>query len=140
MAPLVPADDGSVTWQVPPFVAGHADETGGAGGPGNAVLFGHVTSVHSGDVFRDLDQASVGDLVLVSSDARIFRYRVVDTRRVSRDNSDVLQPTDVPSVTLITCEGVWLPSIWDYTHRRVVRAELIPASTPGSAVVATPGS
>jgi len=27
-------------------------------------------------------------------------------------------------VSLITCTGVWLPTIWDYTERLVVRAEL----------------
>src|SRR5207244_7943612 len=46
-APAVPAGlvkrDGAITWEVPPFKIGHAQDMAGAGGAGNAVLVGHVT-------------------------------------------------------------------------------------------------
>ena len=118
------AVDGGLTWQVPAFKVGHAESTAGAGEVGNAVLLGHVTSVHSGNVFADLDQVKVGDLVQVYSDSERFDYHVVSTRAIPRADSDVLQPTQSPSVSLITCTGVWLPTIWDYTERLVVHAEL----------------
>jgi LPXTG-site transpeptidase (sortase) family protein len=127
-ADVVPADlvavDGGYTWQVPAFSVGHAETTAGAGQPGNAVLLGHVTSLHSGNVFQDLDRVHTGDTVQVFSDADEFVYQVVSTSRVPRSDSSVLQPTSATGVTLITCTGMWLPTIWDYTERLVVYAEL----------------
>jgi LPXTG-site transpeptidase (sortase) family protein len=127
-ADVVPADlvplDGGLTWQVPPFKVGHAGTTVGAGQPGNAILLGHVTSVRSGNVFQNLDRVSLGDTVQVLGDADAFDYRVVSISRVLRSDASVLQPTERPSVSLITCTGLWLPTIWDYTERLVVHAEL----------------
>jgi len=122
-AALVPVD-GGYTWQVPAFKAGHAQATAGAGQNGNAVLLGHVTSLHSGNVFADLDRVQVGDTVLVFSDDEQFIYTVDSTRAVPRTDSTVLDPTPTPTVSLITCTGLWLPTIWDYTERLVVHAEL----------------
>lgn len=118
------AVEGGVTWEVPAFKVGHAEGTAGAGQLGNAVMLGHVTSVHSGNVFQELERVHDADLVRVFSDADEFDYRVVSTAHVSRTDSSVLDPTQTPSVSLITCTGVWLPTIWDYTERLVVRAEL----------------
>ena len=115
---------GGVTWQVPAFKVGHAESTANAGEVGNAVLLGHVTSVHSGNVFQDLDKVRVGDVVDVFTDGDHFEYQVVSTSAVPRTDTTVLQPTDTPTVSLITCTGIWLPTIWDYTERLVVRAEL----------------
>lgn len=122
-ASLVPVD-GGYTWQVPAFKAGHAQSTAGAGENGNAVLLGHVTSVHSGNVFADLNRVQVGDAVQVFSGDEQFIYTVDSTRVVPRTDSTVLDPTPTPTVSLITCTGLWLPTIWDYTERLVVRAEL----------------
>jgi LPXTG-site transpeptidase (sortase) family protein len=117
--------EGGVTWDVPAFVVGHAEMTAGAGEPGNAVLLGHVTSVHSGNVFHDLERVKVGDLVHIVADATVFDYRVVSTSRVPRTDASVLAQGDVPAISLITCTGLWLPGLWDYTERLVVRAELV---------------
>ena len=124
-APLVQKDDDSLTWDVPPFVAGHADGTAGAGEIGNAVLFGHVTSRSLGNVFLTLDKAKVDDEVQVFSGSRMFEYRVVEVHAVARDDVSVLDPTDSSSISLITCTGTWNPVIWDYMQRLVVRAELV---------------
>jgi len=80
-----------------------------------------------GNGFEDLDSARVGDQVEVFSGERRFDYRIVDVRTVRRNDVKVVQPTDVPSVTLITCSGLWLPVVSDYTERLVVRAELAQA-------------
>jgi len=116
---------GATTWEVPSFKAGHAEHTAGAGEAGTAVLFGHIDSRNHGNVFRALDGIGVGDQVLVSSPARQFTYRVTDVRTVSRTDVQVLQPTETASVALVTCTGLWLPFIWDYTDRLVIQAELI---------------
>ena len=128
-AEVVPAKfiqrDGGTTWEIPAFKAGHAEYTAGAGEAGNAILLGHVTSRSLGNVFQHLDRAQVGDLIHAFSGDRQFDYRVVDVRSVSRTDVSVLVTTPVASVSLFTCTGLWLPHIWDYTERLVVRAELI---------------
>jgi LPXTG-site transpeptidase (sortase) family protein len=115
---------GGHTWEVPAYKIGHAEGTAGAGAAGNAVLVGHVTSQSLGNVFNDLDQVQVGDTVQVFSADREFDYQVVDVRTVGRTDLSVVRPTATASVTLMTCTGVWLPVVSDYSQRLVVRAEL----------------
>jgi len=127
-ADVVPAGliqrDGGVTWEVPAFKIGHAETTAGAGQAGNAVLLGHVTSVRSGNVFANLDQVEVGQAINVFAATTAFTYTVVSTSHVPRTDTSSIQPGEATAVSLITCTGVWLPTIWDYTERLVVRAEL----------------
>jgi LPXTG-site transpeptidase (sortase) family protein len=119
---------GGATWDVPPFKAGHAEHTAGPGEPGNAVVFGHVSSIGLGNVFETLDRAAVGDLVQTWVGDESFTYRVVEIRSVDRADVSVLSPTNAPSVSLITCTGIWLPHLRDFSQRLVVRAELIRAA------------
>jgi len=123
-APLV-EHDGASTWGVPKFVAGHADGSAGAGQPGNAILIGHVTSLTLGNVFEHLDGVRPGDPIRIASSEKQFEYRVVEVHDVSRTDVSVLESTQTPSVTLITCSGLWLPTVWDYAQRLVVRADLV---------------
>jgi LPXTG-site transpeptidase (sortase) family protein len=120
---------GGHTWEVPAFKIGHAEGTAGAGAPGNAVLVGHVTSQTLGNVFHDLDRVQVGDDVQVYSSDQRFDYRVVEVRTVRRTDVSVVSPTPAPSITLMTCTGVWLPVVSDYAERLVVRAQLAPPPT-----------
>jgi LPXTG-site transpeptidase (sortase) family protein len=112
------------TWEVPAHRAGHADQTAGAGEAGNAVLFGHVSSRDAGNVFKDLDRLRPGDEVEIVGEERSYSYRVLELRRVPRDDMSVVGPADTPVLTLITCTGTWLPQQQDYSHRLVVRAAL----------------
>ena len=113
---------------MPPFKIGHAQETPGAGEAGNAVLVGHVTSQTLGNVFEHLHEARIGDTVQVFSNEQQFTYRIVDVRTVGRTDISVIQRTPNPSVTLITCTGLWLPVVNDYAERVAVRAELAPSA------------
>ncbi|MBA2448130.1 MAG: sortase [Chloroflexi bacterium] len=122
--------DGGTTWEVPAFKAGHAQHTAGAGERGNAVLLGHVSSRNAGNVFKDLDRVQGGDLVHVFSGERRFEYRVLDVRALPRTDLSSVHPTETATLSLITCTGLWLPTIWDYTERLVVRAELIDPPLP----------
>ncbi|MGI5837969.1 MAG: sortase, partial [Chloroflexota bacterium] len=117
--------NGGGTWEVPAFLAGHADKTAGAGALGNAVLLGHIDSIRSGDVFHALPQVAMGDIIEVWSDNRRFRYRVVAIWSVPRDDGSVVQATPTRSISIITCTGQWLPLEQDYSHRLVVRADLV---------------
>jgi LPXTG-site transpeptidase (sortase) family protein len=125
---VVPAQivehDGAITWDVPKFVAGHAEGTAGAGEPGTSVLIGHVTSLTLGNVFEHLDRVKPGALVRVWTAQRTYHYRVTDVRNVPRTDLAVLEAAATPTLSIITCSGVWLPTIWDFTERLVVRAEL----------------
>jgi LPXTG-site transpeptidase (sortase) family protein len=123
-APLVD-HDGVKTWEVPKFVAGHAEGSAAAGETGNAILLGHVTSLTLGNVFEHLHAVSTGDLVELYSAETRYLYRVSDVRDVARTETEVLDPTEDPAVTLITCSGAWLPTVWDYSQRLIVRGELI---------------
>jgi len=124
LSPLV--QQGAVrTWDVPPFAVGQGQYTAGAGQIGTAVLFAHVASLDSGNVFRDLHLVRTGDVVEIFSGARRFDYRVVDQWTVARTDVSVLRPTGKATVVLITCAGDWLPGLDDYGERLVVRADLI---------------
>lgn len=116
---------GGGNWEVPAFMAGHADHTAGAGAQGNAVLLGHIDSIRSGDVFHALPHVSMGDIIEIWSENRRFQYRVAAIWSVPRGDSTVVQPTPTRSISLITCTGQWLPLERDYSHRLVVRADLV---------------
>jgi LPXTG-site transpeptidase (sortase) family protein len=123
--------EGGVTWEIPPFLAGHAEATAGAGGFGNAVLLGHLNSREAGNVFQHLDRVGVGDQIQVFSEAGSFDYRVVNVRTVPRTDVSILHPIRMATLSLITCSGTWLPFLRDYTQRLVVHAELTaPVSAP----------
>jgi LPXTG-site transpeptidase (sortase) family protein len=127
-APVVAASlvtrAGAVTWAIPAHQAGHADGTAGAGAPGNAVLLGHVDSLRSGDVFRNLEKVALGDTVMVWSGDHAYSYRIVEARTVGRAETALVGTTETAALTLVTCAGAWSPLLWDYTERFVVRAEL----------------
>ena len=128
-APLVERG-GETTWEVPTFKVGHAEHTARAGAPGTAVLLGHVASRAAGAVFKHLDRTEAGDVIHVFSGPRRFDYRVIDARAVSPTDLAPLRPTETASLVLVTCTGRWLPTIWDYTERLVVRAELAAPTSP----------
>jgi sortase A len=117
--------DGVTSWEVPKFVAGHAEGSAGAGETGNAILLGHVTSLTLGNVFEHLHEVSVGDSVEVYSGEGRYVYRAQEVQDIVRSKVAVLDPTPDPRLTLITCSGLWLPTIHDYAQRLIVRAELI---------------
>ena len=88
-------------------------------------MIGHVTSLTLGHVFEHLDGVSSGDVVSVFGADRRFDYRVREVRDVARTDVAVLDPSTTPTLTLITCSGLWLPTVGDYNQRLVVTAELI---------------
>lgn len=114
------APNGEIVWETAPFAVGYHKGTGLPGEPGNMVLSGHISSPREGDVFRRLPQVKVGHGIIVATDERQFLYRVVRTQVVSPKEVSVLDPTDEPTATLITCvpDGI-------YTDRLVVTATLV---------------
>jgi sortase A len=80
---------------------GHYDGSVNPGEVGNVVLAGH-NDVY-GEVFRDLDQLQTGDELTLYSQWGEYRYRVRGWRIVEPSDVSVLDATDTPTLTLISC-------------------------------------
>ncbi|MBN2388220.1 MAG: sortase [Anaerolineales bacterium] len=132
-APIVPVhfreiEAGGQTyyqWRVPAeFAAGWQDTSALAGVPGNMVLNGHHNAY--GEVFRDLVELKVGDVIQVFSGEWEYRY-VVSAKMllpernqpldVRMDNARWLEPSTDERLTLITC---WPAS--SNSHRVIIVA------------------
>lgn len=111
-------------WEVADYAAGYLHDTGLPGEAGNTVLAGHAGL--RGAVFRDLGALKPGDDVYLDAAGWRYHYRVRDSKNVWPTQVEVLDPTDTPIVTLITCTN------WD-TQRLVVVADLVDSKpSPGA--------
>ena len=97
---------------------GRQPGTGDPGQIGNMVLAAHNDIF--GEIFRDLDQLNNGDEIIVQSTTRTFTYVIRDTRIVEPTEVSIMDPTQEPTTTLISC----YPYLVD-TQRIVVIAELL---------------
>jgi sortase A len=96
---------------------GHRIGTANPGEQGNMVVSAH-NDIH-GEIFRHLVKLEAGDEVLIHTNQGAFRYIVSKLEIVLPTNVEVMNPTDHPALTMITC----YPYLVD-THRIVVLAEL----------------
>jgi len=113
-APVVQGDG----WEQLKRGVGQHIGTANPGQPGNLVLSAHNDIF--GELFRDLDQLSPGDEVIVSTASRQHTYRVTGMRIVEPTDVEVMQSSDRATITLISC----YPYLVD-TQRIVVFGELI---------------
>jgi sortase A len=88
------------------------------GRPGNLVLSAHNDIF--GELFRHLDRLQPGDEIVLTTATREFVYRVTGTEIVEPTDVRVMDPTNRPTVTLVSC----YPYLVD-TERIVVFAELV---------------
>lgn len=77
---------------------GHLSDTALPGELGNVVLAGHRDTF-----FRPLKQVRAGDSVVVKTRNGDFEYVVESTAVVAPTDTDVIQPTNRRTLTLITC-------------------------------------
>lgn len=112
-APVVQGDG----WEQLKKGVGQHLGTANPGQAGNIVLSAHNDIF--GELFRHLDRLQPGDEIVLSTAARDFTYRVTGMRIVEPTDVDVMEPTDKPTVTLISC----YPYLVD-NQRIVVFAEL----------------
>ena len=81
---------------------GHYSETALPGQSGNVAIAGHRTTyLHP---FWSLNELQEGDKVILRTRRGTFTYRVDWVEVVGPKDWTVVAPTDVPSVTLTTCE------------------------------------
>jgi LPXTG-site transpeptidase (sortase) family protein len=138
--PLVPDTANEVAWY---------DFSATPGKNRNAVFSGHVDwQTRAGDpipgVFYRLRELHIGDEILVTlEDESVLTYKVtgnVATDYEDPNVSEVMGPTTKDVITLITCGGSWIndPSKefgGVYSHRIVVRAELVKPAAAASLTV-----
>ena len=101
--------------------------SGEPGGTSNAVFSGHV-DWYTGEpaIFQGIHNLKSGDEIDVSrADGKLRAYHVVSAQLYDFQTTDatpIIAATDVPTVTLITCEGTFNPVTHEYDKRLVVVA------------------
>ena len=115
---------GEPEWQTVPFVALQYRELGRIGARGNSVISGHVITINEGNVFRNLNKVSFGDVVQVRTDGGTFTYIVEDMKLVKPDQVDVMDQTKDERLTLITCGGEFDSRSRSFSDRLVVVSRL----------------
>jgi sortase A len=98
---------------------GHYPETPLPGEQGNAAIAGHRTTY--GAPFNRLDELAAGDEILVTTVKGSFTYTVAGLKVVKPSQTEVLNPTTTPTLTLTTCNPKYSAK-----ERLVVTANLAP--------------
>ena len=97
--------------------AGHIEDTALPGDPGNVGIAGHRDTT-----FRPVRNLKAGDILRLTTTSGAFTYRIDRTFIVDPEDVYVLDPTDVPSLTLVTCYPFTF--IGHAPKRYIVRATL----------------
>ena len=112
-APVVEGDD----WESLKRGAGHHIGSANPGERGNCIISAH-NDIY-GEIFRDLPEVELGDVVEVHTASQVYRYVVTQKRIIEPTDVSVMYPTSSPVLTLISCYPYGID-----THRIVVIAEL----------------
>lgn len=109
-------------------------DLGGFPGPTrNAILAGHRNYSGVRGTFERLEDLERGDRVAVHVDGELQRYEIRWVKMFDPETAPVqelLGPTEVDSITLVTCGGPFDSSTRHYTRRWVARAERLGAPEP----------
>lgn len=98
--------------------AGHIEGTALPGEAGNVGIAGHRDTT-----FRAVRNLKVGDSILLRTKKGVFDYRIASTEIVAPDAVWVLDPTDRPVLTLVTCYP--FNFIGHAPKRYIVKANLV---------------
>jgi LPXTG-site transpeptidase (sortase) family protein len=92
---------------------------------GNTGLAGHVTVTGFGDgPFRHLDELTVGEIVILYTEKNMYTYQVREQAIVEDGDMWVVNATENPQITLITCTN-WNNDVRAYLNRLIIYADLI---------------
>jgi sortase A len=97
--------------------SGHIEDTPFPGQPGNVGIAGHRDTT-----FRALRNIHLGDALEFKTADRVYRYRISKTMIVGPDDVYVLDPTEKPALTLVTCYP--FEFVGHAPRRFIIRAEL----------------
>jgi sortase A len=98
--------------------AGHIESTPLPGEPGNIGIAGHRDTT-----FYPVRNLKAGDPLTLTTAGSVFDYRVSKTMIVDPQDVEVLDPTEQPALTLVTCYP--FNFIGNAPKRFIVRAELV---------------
>lgn len=121
----------------------HFPETALPGQNGNVVIFGHSSGAwwvpgNYKHVFTLLDKLSVNDIVTIEYQGITYKYKIKNTRIVMPTEVSVLNQTNFPTLTLITCYPVGTNE-----KRLIVEAEQISPTTgfqSGKEIIKSPSA
>lgn len=94
----------------------------------NVVLAGHINYSRQQGSFGRLQQMQPGDIVEIDMDGKHYQFRITWTCLFDRSSGEaerIMGTTNVPSVTLISCGGVFDRSARTHNKRVAVRGELV---------------
>ena len=101
------------------LAVGHIPGTALPGSSGNVGLAGHRNTF-----FRPLRRIKLGDEIRFTTAAGAFKYRVISLRVVLPNAIEVLNATQLPTLTLVTCYP--FDFVGSAPQRLIVHAEMIP--------------
>ena len=84
-------------------------------------------AAHRDGFFRKLKDAAIGMDLFLERGGQTLRYRIVEISITTPEDGSVLQPTDRPSITLVTCYPFYF--VGSAPQRYIVRAELDESQT-----------
>lgn len=97
------------------------------GEPGNALINGHVNWWTGDAVFTHLSRLRAGDEIrVVRGDGISLVFKVTGTQTVDANArvASLFAASDRPTLTLITCTGIWNPLTQSDTQRLLVSATI----------------
>lgn len=103
------------------LAVGHIPGTALPGPSGNVGLAGHRDTF-----FRPLRRIKLGDEIRFTTAAGAFKYRVISLRVVLPNAIEVLNATQLPTLTLVTCYP--FDFVGTAPQRLIVHAEMVPDS------------
>jgi LPXTG-site transpeptidase (sortase) family protein len=106
-------------WEIAKYAAGYLNGSGLPGVPGNLAMSGHAGLY--GAVFASLGSLNPGADIYVDAAGVRYRYRLRTASTVWPNQVEVLDTTETPTMTLITCTN------WD-TQRLVAQADFVDSS------------
>ncbi|MBX3071649.1 MAG: class F sortase [Thermomicrobiales bacterium] len=117
-----------------PFIVSWYQETGRLGEDNNMVMAGHLDYWDVGEaVFYNIGQVEPGDIIQVlGKDDQIYEFEIDWVKNFTVDDltpeviqSEIVGPTNVETITLITCGGPFDYQAGEYQERMVVRGTRI---------------
>jgi len=99
------------------YAVGHFKGTAKPGEDGNCALIGH-RNFTTGEFFLKLDKLKPGDEIKITTYNKSYTYKVTGQETVGPKDTHVLNPTEKPTITLVTCT-------WDGDERLIVKGDLV---------------
>lgn len=84
------------------YYLGHFEDSAKPGENGNFAVAGHRVSDYS-EAFVNLYKVEIGDKILVKANKKEYVYEITENFIVTPDRVDVLDQTEDPTITLVTC-------------------------------------